>query len=96
MKNCVSVIRRAIEHQVFNIIKVLFILLSCLVLINTHPQVNRSSTEAEPYLILDKVAISFFLLELIAQLIVYGLFQDPNSYLRRSWLNWFNIVIIVI
>ena len=32
----------------------------------------------------------------MVNLMVYGLFQEPTSYLRRSWLNWLNIIIITI
>lgn len=96
LQNCVGVLRNMVEKTAFNVIKVLFICISCIVLINTHPQVDRGSSAASPYLIIDKICIGFFILELIIILSVYGLFLAPSSYLRRSWLNWINIVIIVI
>ena len=69
---------------------------SCIVLIVVHPHVDRNSTSIKPYIILDYVCKGFFLLDLVLQLIVYGLFQNEHSYLRKSRLNWLNIIIIVV
>ena len=74
----------------------LFIGCSCLVLIIVHPHVNRADDYIQSYLILDYVCKGFFILDLVLQLITYGLFQNESSYLRKSKLNWVNIVIIII
>lgn len=96
IRHCTIALRGFLEHIGFIIVKVIVILMSCLYLVNTHPQVDRSSSAVLPYIIIDRVCFGFFMLEFILSLSVYGLFSEPTSYLRRSWLNWFNIIILVI
>lgn len=38
----------------------------------------------------------YFIIDLLLNLLVFGLFQEDHSYLRKSWLNWLNLAIIII
>lgn len=62
----------------------------------THPRVDINSDETQRYLILDKVNKVYFIIDLFLNLLVFGLFQESHSYLRKSWLNWLNLGIIII
>lgn len=84
-----------IEHKVYKLIFGLFILVTCVTLVSTHPHVDRNSEAAKPYITMNIISKSFFILDLLFNLAAYGLFQEDCSYLRRSWLNWLNIVIII-
>lgn len=88
--------RELIEHRAYKIIFGFFILSSCIVLMFTHPHVDINSEETQRYLILDKVNKVYFIIDLFLNLLVFGLFQDDHSYLRKSWLNWLNLGIIII
>ena len=64
------------EHKIYKIIFVCMILLSCVVLITVNPHVDRASDSIKPYLILDYICKGYFILDLVLQLVVYGLFQN--------------------
>ena len=88
--------RELIDHKAYKIIFGFFILSSCFVLMFTHPRVDINSDETQRYLILDKVNKVYFIIDLFLNLLVFGLFQESHSYLRKSWLNWLNLGIIII
>lgn len=48
------------------------------------------------YLIIDKICKSYFLLDLLFNLVAYGVCKSEHSYFLRSYLNWLNVVIIII
>lgn len=95
IKKVVHFLRTILEHRYYKILFGVFIALSCLVLISTHPHADRNSSEVRGYLILNIVNKCFFITDLFFNLMVFGLFQEESSYLRKSWLNWLNIVIII-
>ena len=45
IKNCLSFLKKVLEHTAFYVVKILFIFASCTFLINSHPQISRTSTE---------------------------------------------------
>ena len=96
LKKIVCNMKKAIEHKAYKMVLVGFILASCYVLISLHPHVNRGSEAGTAYLIVDKIVKSFFLLDLVFNLLVYGLFENETAYLRRSHLSWVNIIIILL
>lgn len=95
-KRVLALTKRLVEHKVYKGVFVVFILCSCLVLIEMNPHVDRNSEAVKPYVILDYICKGFFLLDLVLELMVYGLFQSETAYLRKSRLNWLNVVIIIV
>lgn len=84
------------EHLAYKIVFSLMIGAECLVLIALHPHVDRSSADAEAWLIVDKVVKSYFILDLALNLIGFGIWQQESSYFKKSYLNWANVVVIII
>ena len=77
-------------------IRVVVYIMNYVSLAATHPQVDRSSAEAQPYLIIEKSCRIFFMVELVFNLIIHGLYRDEDSYLRRSWINYMNLALTII
>lgn len=72
------------------------IILSFIVLISLNPHILKWSDEMLPYRLIDNVAKTFFLVDVVVNICIYNVCMSENSYFRRSWLNWMNIVIIVL
>lgn len=75
VKRIVSYFRSVIEHKIYKITFGIFIILTCIALTSTHPHVDPNSEEAKPYIIMNIVSKSFFILDLFLNLMIYGLFQ---------------------
>lgn len=80
------------------IIKIAFVIAQIVLLSLSHSALVEGSQHRRTLVILLKTANFFFFLDLVANLIVYPLYDknDPNSYLRKSYYNWLNIIICTI
>lgn len=47
-------------------------------------------------MIIDYICKAYFILDLILNLVAFGIWQNEHSYFRKSYLNWLNVVIIII
>ena len=67
--------RVIIEHRAYKLIFGCFIISTCIALTSTHPHVDRNSDIARPYITLNIINKTFFILDLLFNLLAYGLFQ---------------------
>ena len=96
LKRMLYLIKRMIEHKAYQVLFVMMIMCTLVVMIKVHPHVDRSSPEIYPFLVLSSLSKSFFFLDLLLNIAVYGFFMNDNSYLRKSKLNVLNFIIVIV
>ena len=89
-------LQRQVESFHFNIFIVVVILISCVFLALESP--IRAPDTKEEYLLLigDIVTNSVFALEAILKIFAYGFLTTPQSYMRRSKWNIFDLLLVLI
>ena len=87
-------LRKIFASRIFKVIKIVFILLVCYTLYLDLPNKELAEREENIKSLLNSITLAFFILKTILKIILHGFVAGKHSYLRRSWLNCLNLLII--
>ena len=89
-------LQKILTSKCFMAFQIAFAILTCYWLIVDAPNTDVAIVNYLPLKIIRITSFGFFLLETIANVVVYGLVKEETSYLRRSKFNIIKLLILIL